>query len=218
MQQLFIEVSLEQPEFAMPFPLPPVSRETTARLETFVAGLARWRHITNLIAENSFADVWTRHIADCQQLLPLAPDAKTWLDMGSGAGFPGLVIAIHLADTPGTQVHLVESDQRKCAFLREIARSAGAPAHVHAVRMESLRREHLPRIEAVTARAFAPLPETLSRARPWLEAGAIGIFPRGRTGKAQLRELSDAAEFSFDSIASKLDPIATILRVRRIGP
>ena len=106
--------------------LVPVSRETEDRLAAFVDLLDRWRQKTNLIANSTFASVWTRHIADSAQLLALAPEARRWVDMGSGAGFPGLVIAIQLAGVPGAVVHCIESDQRKCAFLREAARATGA--------------------------------------------------------------------------------------------
>src|SRR5271169_6987192 len=136
--------------------LVPVSRETGDRLAAFVDLLARWRTRTNLIAESTFASVWTRHIADSAQLLALAPAAKRWVDMGSGAGFPGLVIAIQLADVPGAIVHCIESDGRKCAFLREAARATGAAAQIHPVRLEAMDPESLGTVDAVTARAFAP--------------------------------------------------------------
>jgi 16S rRNA (guanine527-N7)-methyltransferase len=111
--------------------LVPVSRETEERLSTFVELLDRWRHKINLISNSTFGSVWTRHIADSAQLHALAPKATRWVDMGSGAGFPGLVIAIQLADFPGAIVHCIESDGRKCAFLREAARATGAAAVIH---------------------------------------------------------------------------------------
>src|SRR5271166_7033365 len=115
-----------------------VSHETEERLIAFVDLLQRWRKITNLVSESTFASVWTRHIADCAQLIALAPAAKRWVDMGSGAGFPGLVIAIQLAGVPDAVVHCIESSQRKSAFLREAARATGAPAQIHAQRVESV--------------------------------------------------------------------------------
>ena len=161
--------------------LVPVSRETEERLAAFVALLDRWRKTTNLISNATFASVWTRHVADCAQLLALAPDARRWVDMGSGAGFPGLVIAIQLADVPEAKVHCIESDQRKCAFLREAARATGAAAIIHPERVEAIEPESLGPVDAVTARAFAPLPLTLKLARPWMERGAVGVFPRGES-------------------------------------
>ena len=117
----------------------PVSRETEDRFAIFVDLLARWRRTTNLISKKStFPTVWTRHIADSAQLLPLAEGATRWLDIGSGAGFPGMIVAIQLAGTLGAVVHCVDSDQRRCAFLREAARATGAPAVIHPVRIKSI--------------------------------------------------------------------------------
>jgi 16S rRNA (guanine527-N7)-methyltransferase len=199
---------------AAAFALVPVSRETEERLALYVDLLARWRKVTNLISEASFAEVWTRHIADSAQLLDLAPDAKRWVDLGSGAGFPGMVLAIRLAGQAGASVHLVESDQRKCAFLREVARATGAPAEIHAARIESLAPDRLTPVDAVTARAFAPLPILLGFAKLWLAQGAVGIFPRGRTTEAQLRAYPDSALLRFETVDSKIDPRAAILIVR----
>src|SRR5690242_16070351 len=105
--------------------LVPVSHETLRRLDAYVTLLGKWRKAVNLLSESSFQEIWTRHIADSAQLLALAPDARIWVDMGAGAGFPGLVIAMQLAEHEGARVHLIESDQRKCAFLREAAREIG---------------------------------------------------------------------------------------------
>src|SRR5580700_11720150 len=106
--------------------LTPVSRETVARLDRFVAELLTWQAKINLIAPSTVPKLWTRHIADSLQLLALAPHAKTWVDFGSGAGFPGLVLACALADTPGATIHLVESSTKKAAFLREAAKVTAA--------------------------------------------------------------------------------------------
>src|SRR5579862_5228454 len=116
--------------------LTPVSRETVARLDRFVGLLLEWQQRINLIAPSTEPILWTRHIADSLQLIPLAPEARIWVDLGSGGGFPGLVIACALADKPGARVHLVESSTKKAAFLREAARATGAPAHIHTVRIE----------------------------------------------------------------------------------
>ncbi len=113
-----------------------VSRETWERLEQFVELLLKWQNSTNLVASSTLPQVWTRHIADSLQLLALAPDARTWIDLGAGAGFPGLVIACALAKIPGAEVHLVESNQKKASFLREAARILSLPAIVHAQRIE----------------------------------------------------------------------------------
>lgn len=194
--------------------LVPVSRETEERLAAFVDLLARWRRATNLIAESTFPSVWTRHIADSAQLPPLAEGAIRWLDMGSGAGFPGLVVAILLADMPGAVVHCVDSDQRRCAFLREAARATGAPAVVHAVRVESLDPDAIGPVACVTARAFAPLLKTLDLAKPWLTRGALGLFPRGQSAPKNLEQSPPPPYYAIESIRSVIDQGAVILRVR----
>jgi len=191
-----------------------VSRETGDRLAAYVDLIARWRKTTNLIAESTFGSVWTRHIADSAQLLALAPGAIRWIDMGSGAGFPGLVIAIQLAGVPGAVVHCVESNQRKCAFLREAARATGAAATIHCRRIEAIEPSSLGPQDAVTARAFAPLRLTLELARPWIERGATAVFPRGESGKEQLAALPQASDYAIDALPSVVDKKAAILRVR----
>jgi 16S rRNA (guanine527-N7)-methyltransferase len=195
--------------------LVPVSRETEDRLAAFVDLLERWRNKTNLIADSTFASVWTRHIADSAQLIALAPKAARWIDMGSGAGFPGLVIAIQLADVPGALVHCIESDQRKCAFLREAARSTGAAAAIHPLRVEAIEPSSLGAVDAVTARAFAPLPLTLKLATPWLERGATAVFPRGESAREQIAALPEATAYAIEALPSVVNPKASILRMRR---
>jgi 16S rRNA (guanine527-N7)-methyltransferase len=194
--------------------LVPVPPEAEARLAIYVDLLARWRTVTNLISAASFAEVWTRHVADSAQLLPLAPGAKRWVDLGSGAGFPGMVIAILLADVEGARVHCIDSDRRKCAFLREVARATGAPAEIHADRVERIAPESLLPVDAVVARAFAPLPRLIELANVWIMHGAVGVFPRGRSAETQLEALPAAPDLTIDILASKLDPEAAILRAR----
>jgi 16S rRNA (guanine527-N7)-methyltransferase len=195
--------------------LVPVSRETEDRLAAFVDLLDRWRRKINLIADSTFPSVWTRHIADSAQLIALAPDARRWLDMGSGAGFPGLVIAIQLADLPGAMVHCIESDGRKCAFLREAARATGAAAEIHPMRVEAIAPESLGAVDAVTARAFAPLPLTLNLAKPWMERGAIAVFPRGESARDQIATLPEAWAHAIETLPSVVNPKAAILRIRQ---
>ena len=192
----------------------PVSRETEERLAALVDCLARWRRATNLIAESTFPSVWTRHIADSAQLLALADGATRWLDMGSGAGFPGLVVAILLGETPGAVVHCVDSDRRRCAFLREAARATGAPAVIHPARIESIDAKATGTVDCVTARAFAALPKTLEFAKPWMESGAIGLFPRGRSVLKDLAKDPPPPLFAIETLRSVVDADAAILRVR----
>jgi 16S rRNA (guanine527-N7)-methyltransferase len=195
--------------------LVPVSRETEDRFALFVEQLNRWRNKINLISNSTFPSVWTRHIADSAQLPALAPEAKRWVDMGSGAGFPGLVIAIQLADVPGAIVHCIESDGRKCAFLREVTRATGAAAAIHPVRVEAIDLESIGAVDAVTARAFAPLPLTLKLARPWMERGAVAVFPRGESAKDQIAALPEATAYAIETLPSIVDPKAAILRIRQ---
>ncbi len=166
--------------------LTPVSRETAARLDRFVALLLEWQQHTNLIGASSEPILWTRHIADSLQLLDLAPDAKVWADLGAGAGFPGLVVACALAETSGAMVHLVESIGKKATFLREAVAVTGAPAIVHAERIAEFAKHAPAAIDVVTARALAPLPKLLDEAYPLLKRGVTGLFPKGQDVAVEL--------------------------------
>ena len=192
----------------------PVSRETEERLDTFVQLLDRWNTKTNLASQATFVSVWTRHVADSAQIHLLSPKTTGWLDIGSGAGFPGIVLAIQLADLKGVQVHCVESDQRKCAFLREVARATCAPAIIHSCRIQSLAPSDIGAADGVTARAFAPLSLTLDVASRWLEAGALGVFPRGSTVTKQLENLRPPSTYDLESIPSVIDVSASFLKVQ----
>jgi 16S rRNA (guanine527-N7)-methyltransferase len=199
--------------------LVPVSRETEQRLDVFAEILCRWRGATNLISPGTIAYQWTRHIADTAQIISLAPDAIRWLDMGTGGGFPGMILALQLATVPGAVVHCFESDHRKCAFLREVARATFAPAIIHPVRVESTNMLSIGDLDGVTARAFAPLCTTLDIAAQWLRTGTTCIFPRGisiRTELDPLRASSNCSHsnYSFEVIPSIVDTEAVFLRVR----
>jgi 16S rRNA (guanine527-N7)-methyltransferase len=196
--------------------LTPMSPEAEARMAIYVDLLGRWRKVVNLISEASFAEAWTRHVADSAQLLALAPGARRWVDLGAGAGFPGLVIAILLTGVEGAHVDLIESDKRKCAFLREVAGATGAPAEIRAERVEAIDPLSLLPVDAVTARAFAPLPRLIELTRVWIAHGAVGVFPRGRSAETQLEALPAAPDLTIDILASKLDPEAAIVRVSRV--
>lgn len=154
---------------------------TLNRLQTYVHLLDRWRKITNLISERSFADVWSRHVEDSICIQRACPSAKRWLDIGSGAGFPGIVIAILLAEHGDGQVHCVESDGRKCAFLRTVASELGISAKVHNIRAEYISCSETGRIDAVTARGFSSIEEILDLAQDYLALGASAILPRGKS-------------------------------------
>ena len=168
--------------------LMPVSRETEARLDRFVELLLQWQAKTNLVAPSTLPHLWTRHIADSLQLLTLAPSAKVWVDLGSGGGFPGVVLACALADTSGAVVHLVERNARKAAFLREALRVAGARGVVHGKRIEDIVDSPAGPIDCVTARALAPLHELVGFAEPLVRRGAKAFFLKGQDVGAELTE------------------------------
>jgi 16S rRNA (guanine527-N7)-methyltransferase len=198
--------------------LAPVSRETSGRLDRFVDLLLDWQRRVNLIAPSTEPVLWTRHIADSLQLLALAPDARVWADFGSGGGFPGLVIACALADSPGALVHLVESSTKKIAFLREAARAAAAPVLIHPLRVADFVRKAPGDIEAVTARAFAPLPDLLAAAYPLLKTGAVGLFPKGQSAAAELTAAAKCWTIHETLAVSRTDPKARIVVVRGLEP
>ena len=163
---------------ASAFRMVPVSHETSVRLDQFVDLFLRWQRAVQLVSASTLPRLWTRHIADSLQIAALAPDAKVWLDLGTGGGFPGLIVAIAVAERAGAIVHLVESNTRKAAFLREAARVTRAPAKIHAERIESAAKR-IGQVDVVTARALAPLQQIIELSEPWLAEGAMRDFPEG---------------------------------------
>jgi 16S rRNA (guanine527-N7)-methyltransferase len=188
------------------------------RLEIFEALLQRWSKIKNLVAASTLTDVWVRHFIDSAQVQRAAPSAKVWADLGSGAGFPGLVTAILLADVPDTRVHLIESDQRKCTFLRTVSRETGCRTTVHSERIEDVMGT-LSGVEAVSARAVAVLSQLVSWSEPLLSVGAIGVFPKGRDVQSELTELTTNSSFNA-TLTTSISPGggSLVLVRRRIGP
>ena len=195
-----------------------VSRETLLALETHVTLLERWQPVQNLVAPATLPDAWKRHVLDSAQALPLVSGASRLCDLGSGAGFPGLVLAILLSGRPGTSVHLVESNQRKAAFLRQVAQATGAPAVVEPVRIETAAAVPERRFDVVTARALAPLDRLLSLAAPLLSGETVAILHKG----GGYREEIDAAvhHFRFDLVIhdSITDPDGRLLEIRNVRP
>jgi 16S rRNA (guanine527-N7)-methyltransferase len=196
--------------------LTPVSRETLDRLDRFVAVLLAWQQHTNLIAASTEPKLWTRHIADSLQLLRLAPQARIWVDLGSGGGFPGLVIACALADTPGARIHLVESSTKKATFLREAVRASGAPAEVHAARIEDFVENLAVPVDVVTARALAPLAGLLTATYPLLKVGTLGLFPKGQDVDAELTAAAKCWSIQSSLATSLTDPRAKIVCISGI--
>ncbi len=193
-----------------------VSRETAERLDHYVASLKRWQSVKNLVGPATLAEAWHRHIADALQLLTLAPDARRWADLGSGAGIPGLILAIAGREREHFHVDLVESNARKCAFLMETARLTGAPVTVHNARIETV-MARLAGTEIVCARALAPLAQLLAWTEPLLTSGTVGLFPKGRDAFAELTEAEDAWTFTRDLIPSRTDSQARIVRVTSLS-
>lgn len=192
-----------------------VSPEAAARLDRFVALLRAWQPAINLVAPSTMGQLWTRHVADSLQLLRLAPEAGVWIDLGSGAGFPGLVIACALAGRPGAAVHLVESNGKKAAFLREAARQAGAPAVVHHMRIEGFLAQ-APEADVVTARALAPLATLCGWIAPLVERGAQALLPKGQDVEAELTEASKYWKIQASLVPSITSPDGGVLMVREL--
>ena len=168
--------------------LTPVSRETEARLDRYVDLLREWQAKTNLVAPSTLPNLWTRHIADSLQLMAIAPAAKVWADLGSGGGFPGVVLACALAETPDAMIHLVERNAKKAAFLREALRVTNSPGKVHLADIgDSVDRITGP-VDCVTARALAPLHQLIGFAAPLVRHGAKALLLKGQDVEAELTE------------------------------
>jgi 16S rRNA (guanine527-N7)-methyltransferase len=167
--------------------LTPVSRETEARLDRYVDLLREWQAKTNLVAPSTLPNLWTRHISDSLQLLALAPSAKIWADLGSGGGFPGVVLAC-AAETPGAVVHLIERNAKKAAFLREALRVTGAPGIVHLADIGDIVDRITGPVDCVTARAVAPLHQLIGFAESLVRKGAKALFLKGQDVEAELTE------------------------------
>jgi 16S rRNA (guanine527-N7)-methyltransferase len=201
--------------------LVPVSRETAVRLDRFVELLLQRQSITNLIAPSTVPQLWTRHIADSLQLVALAPEARTWIDLGSGGGFPGLVIACALADQPGARIHLVESTMKKAAFLREAATTLAVPAVVHACRIEDFiaglhDRVGHDRVDIVTARALAPLNILLTYVAPLLKTPTRALLPKGRDVEVELTAASRYWNIEATLVPSKTSADSRVMIIRQL--
>jgi 16S rRNA (guanine527-N7)-methyltransferase len=199
--------------------LTPVSRETLQRLDRFIDLLLTWQRTTNLIAPSTIQHLWIRHIADSLQLLELAPVARIWVDLGSGGGFPGLVLACALAERQDAVVHLVESNAKKAAFLREAKRLTGAAAVVHAERIERIVEKFSQPLDVVTARALAPFTELLSLCAPLFTRNSVqGVFLKGRDADAELRDANKSWMMDTTLVPSRTDPHGRIIVVRALRP
>ncbi|MFA5122846.1 16S rRNA (guanine(527)-N(7))-methyltransferase RsmG [Zavarzinia sp.] len=198
--------SFSRDDFAAGFP---VSRETLERLAAYADLLVKWQSKINLVGPATLPDLWQRHFLDSAQLYPLLPEKRPLrlVDLGSGAGFPGLVLAILGAG----DVHLVESDQRKCAFLREAARITQTAVTIHALRIETLAPLEA---DVITARALAPLEKLLDWAAPHRTAHTIHLIPKGKEAEAELTQASRRFTLEVERHRSLTDPAATIFQIR----
>jgi len=192
-----------------------VSRETLERLRRYAEILAKWQKSINLVAPESLKDLWRRHMLDSAQLQTLLPpQIQALVDMGSGAGFPGLVLAI--LGVPN--VHLIESDARKCVFLAEAVRAAGLSAGqnpiIHKARLEDVADLQA---DVVTARACAPLAQLLTYAEPFLQAHSICLFLKGGRVDEELTEAEKTWRMGVERFPSLSDPSGTILRMKQVA-
>ncbi len=188
-----------------------VSRETMQRLALFHNLLVKWNARINLVSRSSLNDFWVRHVADSVQVYRLAPSARTWADLGSGGGFPGLIVAILAkSERPDLKVTLIESDQRKSAFLRTVIRETGISCNVIAERIEQAEKQDA---DIISARALADLTELLAYSERHLATGGTALFPKGVTWKKELEMAQTQWSFDVEVIESQTMPGAAILKI-----
>ena len=187
-----------------------VSRETSERLDTIILTLDAWRKRSNLIGPREWPQIWSRHVADSYQILPHISETANCVDLGSGAGFPGLVIS---AARPKGHVTMMESVGKKCAFLRAAIDAAGLNASVYQGRIEAAPQSDA---DIVTARAFAPLPKLLEYAWPWMKNGAMGVFLKGERWNEELTDARQSWNFAYEAIPSRTGGSGVILIVREL--
>ena len=195
-----------------------VSRETVERLQIYVDLVLKWQPAQNLIAPSTIPDIWMRHVVDSLQTQWSLPDAKTWVDIGSGGGFPGIVTAILLADVPDAHVHLIESNQRKAAFLRTALRETGSKGTVYPGRIESVAKEWSQGpVDAVSARALASLELLLKLSEPFTAQGARAVFHKGQDFQREINEASHTWTFDLVEKKSLIDPTSRMLLFSNIS-
>lgn len=196
-----------------------VSRETAERLEHFAALFTKWAKTINLVAPSTLEDMWNRHIADSAQIFQIAPRPMIWADLGSGGGFPGIITGIFLAELGSGWVHLVESNNKKAAFLRTAISETGARATVHPVRIETA-AELIPDCDAVSARALAELDLLLDYVSPWAEKNPAlkAYFHKGRDYRGEVDK--SHRRWSFDLVIhqSKIERDSVVLEIGGIRP
>ena len=188
-----------------------VSRETLQKLELYAQLVTKWQSSIGLVGKSTIPDLWRRHMLDSAQLIRHASKkSDAWLDLGSGAGFPGMVVSLLGA----TEVHLVESNQRKCEFLQEVKRQTDAPVAIHNVRVEAL---ELSPVDVVTARALAPLTELLTLAHPFMSSDTQCLFLKGQHVADELTDVAKHWNMSAERITSMSDHRGTIVRLTEVS-
>lgn len=195
----------------------PVPRGTVARLEKHRELLAAWAPRINLIGPQELGHYWRRHALDCLQLLAHAPEAPRWIDLGSGAGFPGLVLACALAERESADVLLIEPNTKRAAFLREALRATAAPARVLPIRAEQLQL-NAQEVPIITARALAPLDRIIHSAREMFARGAIGLFLKGAEAEQEIAHARCSWSFEASLSPSLSDPRGRIVRLEGVAP
>lgn len=184
-----------------------------ADLTRFLELLAEGNAVMNLVGPATIPDFWNRHAWDSAQLLQMEPEAKTWADLGAGAGFPGLVLAILLKGVPGARVHLVESMAKRCRFLKTVSDALDLPVEIHNVRAEDLSLS----VDIVTARACAPMSRLLGYARPYLKRGAVGLFLKGQDVVSEIKEAKASWTFEHRLEVSRSDARGRIVEVKGLS-
>ncbi|MDQ6434160.1 16S rRNA (guanine(527)-N(7))-methyltransferase RsmG [Mesorhizobium sp. LHD-90] len=193
----------------------PVSRETYAILQEFLVEFQRWNRITNLVAPSTIDESWSRHVLDSAQLKALAPEARQWVDLGSGGGFPGLVMAILLRETQEARVHLVESNRKKASFLQAMVGRFSLQAVVHPRRIEEISGK-LAGIEAISSRALTSLAQLLTLSEPLFAAGARAYFHKGRDYRREIEESAHAWTYDLLEHPSAVDSQGVILEISNL--
>jgi 16S rRNA (guanine527-N7)-methyltransferase len=197
-----------------------ISRETLDRLKTYAQLLVRWQKTINLVAPSTLGDLWHRHFADSAQLWRYRPpEARVWLDIGSGAGFPGLVLAILGAEAGATHHILIESDSRKAAFLREVGRETGITVDILGMRIENPQTcAKVSAVDCITARALAPLPRLLEMSAPYFSPSTLGLFLKGRDGAAEIEQAAESWRFAYELKPSVTDRDARVVLLKALKP
>ncbi len=183
-------------------------------LRSYLALLSEWNAVMNLVGPSALDAFWRRHAWDSAQLLAVEPDARRWADIGAGAGFPGLVLAILLKGEPGARIHLVESVAKRCRFLRTVVNALALPAEVHNIRAETT---DLTGIEIVTARACAPMSRLLGFAEPFFRQGAVGIFLKGQDAATEIADAEKQWRFRWSLLPSRSDASGNIVKVEGLA-